>query len=192
MAPERDRVDKVRQRRPRDCRQGTSLEKETIMSSFKTTSTRVTARVVALGLALTLLAACQSSLKVGPEAVAGLRPDGTIDMQQVQVAYIGSGSGGSGTFYYRGNAYPFSIGGVGIGGIGASTIDAQGEVYKLSSLANFPGTYAQARYGFAVGTASGGDLWMQNEAGVILHLKAKRTGLMLSLGGDAVVISMTR
>jgi hypothetical protein len=25
---------------------------------------------------------------------------------------------------------------------------------------------------------------------VIMHLKAKRTGLMLSLGGDAVVISM--
>jgi hypothetical protein len=33
---------------------------------------------------------------------------------------------------------------------------------------------------------------MQNGAGVILHLKAKRTGLMLSLGGDAVVISMNR
>jgi hypothetical protein len=32
---------------------------------------------------------------------------------------------------------------------------------------------------------------MQNESGVILHLKAKRTGLILSLGGDAVVISMT-
>jgi hypothetical protein len=31
---------------------------------------------------------------------------------------------------------------------------------------------------------------LQNEAGVIMHLKAKRTGLMLSLGGDAVVISM--
>jgi hypothetical protein len=45
----------------------------------------------------------------------------------------------------------------------------------------------QAAY---IGTASGGDLWLQNEAGVILHLKAKRTGLMLSLGGDAVVISM--
>ena len=27
-------------------------------------------------------------------------------------------------------------------------------------------------------------------AGVIMHLKAKRTGLMLSLGGDAMVISM--
>ena len=52
------------------------------------------------------------------------------------------------------------------------------------------GAYAQGRYGFAAGTASGGELWMQNEAGVILRLKAKRTGLMLSLGGDAVVISM--
>jgi len=31
---------------------------------------------------------------------------------------------------------------------------------------------------------------MRNEAGVIMHLKAKREGLMLSLGGDAVVISM--
>jgi hypothetical protein len=45
-------------------------------------------------------------------------------------------------------------------------------------------------YLFAIGTASAGDLWLQNEAGVIMHLKAKRTGLMLSLGGDAVVISM--
>jgi len=32
--------------------------------------------------------------------------------------------------------------------------------------------------------------WMQNEAGVIMHLKARRTGLMLSLGGDAMVVSM--
>ena len=88
--------------------------------------------------------------------------------------------------------YRFNVGGLGVGGIGASTIDAVGEVYKLRRLADFPGAYAQARYGFAVGTASGGDLWMQNEAGVVMHLKAKRTGLMLSLGGDAVVISMAQ
>lgn len=30
--------------------------------------------------------------------------------------------------------------------------------------------------------------WLQNNNGVIMHLKAKREGLMLSLGGDAVVI----
>jgi hypothetical protein len=33
---------------------------------------------------------------------------------------------------------------------------------------------------------------MQNGAGVIMHLKAKRTGLMLSLGGDAMVVTMSQ
>ncbi len=141
---------------------------------------------------LTLLTACQSSVKLGPEAVAGLTPDGTVQMDQVQVAYIGSAGGGNGTLYYRGGAYPFKVGGIGVGGIGVSTLDAEGEVYKLNRLIDFAGAYAQGRYGFAIGTASAGDLWLQNEAGVIMHLKAKRTGLMLSLGGDAVVISMSQ
>jgi hypothetical protein len=138
------------------------------------------------------LAACSSSVKVGPEAVAGLPPDGTVEMNQVQAAFIGSAGGGSGTLYYRGQAYRFRVGGLGVGGIGASTIDAEGEVYKLPNLAAFSGAYAQGRYGFALGQQSGGDLWLQNDAGVIMHLKARRTGLMLSLGGDAVVISMSQ
>jgi hypothetical protein len=111
-------------------------------------------------------------------------------MNQVQAAFIGSGGGGSGTLYYRGRSYPFAVGGLGIGGIGASTINASGDVYGLKSVIDFPGAYAQGRYGFAFGNSSGGDLWLQNEKGVIMHLKAKRSGLMLSLGGDAVVISM--
>ena len=140
--------------------------------------------------ALVVLIGCQSSVKLGPDAVAGLSPDATVDMQEVQVAYIASGGGGTGTIFYQGGSYPFNIGGLGVGGIGASTISAAGEVYKLRSLAQFPGSYAQARYGFAIGTMSGGDLWLQNELGVILHLHAKREGLMLSLGGDAIVVSM--
>jgi hypothetical protein len=140
--------------------------------------------------ALVGLSSCSSSVKVGPEAVAGLAPDGTVDMNQVQAAYIGNAGGGSGTLYYQGNVYPFTIGGLGVGGIGVSTVDAEGEVYKLHNLSQFAGSYAQASYGFVIGSTSSGDLWMQNQAGVILHLKAKRTGLMLSLGADAVVISM--
>jgi hypothetical protein len=155
----------------------------TILGSHLSKLTASLALLVALG-------ACQSSVKVGPEAVAGLAPDGQVEMTQVQVAYIGSAGGGSGTLFFRGAAYPFSVGGLGVGGIGASTLDAEGEVYKLRNVADFAGAYGQARYGFAVGSTSGGDLWMQNEAGVIMHLKAKRTGLMLSLGGDAVIISM--
>lgn len=152
---------------------------------------RRSAFAILAGLLLSL-PGCTSSVKIGPDAVAGLTPSGTVDMEQVQVAYIGNAGGGTGTLFYQGNAYPFKIGGLGVGGIGASTIDASGEVYKLNNLSQFPGSYAQASYGFALGTKSSGDLWMQNESGVILHLKAKRTGLMLSLGGDAVVIAMSQ
>jgi len=148
------------------------------------------AAVLLAMLALWPLGACSTSVKVGPEAVAGLTPDGTIDMQEVQVAYLASGGGGNGTLFYQGGVYPFAIVGLGVGGIGASTISASGEVYKLNSLAQFPGAYVQGRYGFALGNRSGGDLWLQNDAGVILHLKAKREGLMLSLGGDAIAIKM--
>jgi hypothetical protein len=133
-------------------------------------------------LALSLLCGCSGSVKVGPDAVAGLTPNGTVDMQEVQVDYLASGGGGNGTLFYQGGAYPF--------GIGASTVSASGEVYKLNLLAQFPGVYIQDRYGFALGNRSGGDLWLRNDAGIILHLKAKREGLMLSLGGDAIVITM--
>ena len=137
------------------------------------------------------LSGCNST-GVGPQSVAGMQPVGTVDMQEVQAAYLGSGSTGSGTLFFNGQSYPFSVGGVGVGGIGLSTIDARGEVYGLQTVGSFPGTYAEARYGFALGTATAGDLWLQNEKNVILHLKAKREGLMLSLGGSAVTISMTQ
>src|SRR5262245_16629985 len=138
------------------------------------------------------LAGCAGNVALGPDAVKGKPVTGTVEMQEVQAAYIGSGSAGTGVLTYRGQQYPFQVAGAGVGGIGLSTINAAGEVYNLNSLSQFPGTYGQARYGFAIGTSSAGDLWMQNEAGVIMHLKAKREGLMLSLGGDAVVIQMAK
>ena len=39
-----------------------------------------------------------------------------------------------------------AVAGLSIGGIGASTISASGEVYKLNNIAQFPGAYAQGRY----------------------------------------------
>jgi hypothetical protein len=117
---------------------------------------------------------------------------GYVRMNEVQAAYIGSGNAGSGVLYYQGGRYPFTVGGLGVGGIGLSKIEAKGDVYGLKNVRDFAGAYAQGRYGFAVGNASAGDLWLQNGNGVVMHLVAKRQGLMLSLGGDAVVIEMNR
>jgi hypothetical protein len=158
----------------------------------KQTVKSIVACVALVSACILYLTGCAGSVELGPDAVKGQAPDGTVEMHEVQAAYIGSGSAGTGVLIFRGVEYPFEVGGVGVGGFGLSTVEARGEVYNLSDLAQFPGTYGQARYGFAIGTLSGGDLWMQNEAGVIMHLKAKREGLMLSLGGDAVAISMSQ
>ena len=37
-----------------------------------------------------------------------------------------------------------------------------------------------------------GDIWLKNEHDVVLHLKAKREGLMLSVGADAIDIRMEK
>jgi hypothetical protein len=136
------------------------------------------------------LAAC--STQSGSMSLQGKPLSGYVEMTQVQAAYIGSGNAGNGTLRYRGRTYPFTVGGLGVGGIGISKIEARGEVYGLEHLRDFPGAYIQGRYGFALGTASTGDLWLKNGNGVIMRLVAKRQGLMLSLGGDAVVIQMNQ
>jgi hypothetical protein len=140
-----------------------------------------------------VLAGCSNQTAPGADTkLEGQPPSGSVEMHELQAAYIASGSGGSGTLYYQGGVYPFTVGGVGVGGIGASTIEGSGDVYNLTNVAQFAGTYAEGRYGFAFGQNSAGDLWMKNEKGVVIHLKADRTGLMLSLGGSAIAISLNQ
>ena len=125
-----------------------------------------------------------------PPTFEGKQPSGFVAMREVQVAYIGNAGGGHGTLTYQGQSYPFRIAGLGVGGIGVSTVDAEGEVYGLNGVAEFPGAYAAGQYGAVLGAASVGDIWLKNEHDVVLHLKAKREGLMLSVGADAIDIRL--
>jgi hypothetical protein len=113
---------------------------------------------------------------------------GTVKIEQTQIAFIGSGNLGGGTLYFGDKAYPFTIGGLGYGGFGVSKMEATGTVYDLKSPKDFEGLYVQARYGFVVGDTSTGELWLTNDKGVGMSLKAKRTGLALSLGADGIYI----
>jgi hypothetical protein len=117
-----------------------------------------------------------------------LVPSGTVRIEQVQIAFIGSGNLGGGTLTFGGKNYDFTVGGLGVGGIGLSKMTATGTVYNLRNVNDFAGAYVQGRYGLAIGTLSAGELLLQNTKGVVLQLKAERTGLALSLGGDAVYI----
>lgn len=122
------------------------------------------------------------------EKKSDLVKSGTITVEQYQVAFIGSGNLGGGKLDFDGRTYSFTIGGLGIGGIGVSKISAKGTVYNLKNLNDFPGAYVQGRYGYAAGDKSGGKLWLQNDKNVVIEIEGKREGLALSLGGDAVYI----
>ncbi len=120
----------------------------------------------------------------------GQPPSGTVDLHEIQVAYIGNLGGGSGELTYEGGVYRFDVAGLGVGGIGISSVDAEGEVYRLNELADFSGDYVSGQYGIVVGEASAGAMWLKNEHDVVLHLKAKREGLMLAVAADAIKIRL--
>lgn len=140
-------------------------------------------RATTIVLAATLLApaAWAQQRDLGP-------PTGSVSIRQVQVAFIGSGEVGGGTLIYRSRSYGITVGGLGIGGIGASRLTATGTVYGLTRREDFTGPYVQLREGWAVGDQGRGRLWLRNSKGVTLSLATRRQGLQLSLGADGVLI----
>ena len=143
----------------------------------------------ALAASALAIAGCSALNAPTEQSIAGLSPLGSVTITEDFLAGMG---GGSGTLYFNGETHPFKVLGSVFGPGGASKITASGSVYKLASIADFPGRYTQSTGSAGLSTSGGSDLWLQNNAGVIMHLKAKRTGLMLSLGGDAVLISMAK
>jgi hypothetical protein len=119
-------------------------------------------------------------------------PSGTVTIDEYQLAYIFSGSMGGGKLYFQGNTYDFQVGGLGVGGIGASHITATGEVYNLQNVLGFPGTYVQASVGFSITNQGEGHLWLQNQNGVQLHLTTSQQGLGLTTGASGIVINMSQ
>jgi len=141
------------------------------------------AKAVSLLVAVLMLAAPASAQQgnLGPAT-------GKVRIEQVQVAFIGSGQVGGGTLSFRGRNHAITAGGLGIGGIGASKLTANGTVYGLNRLEDFPGAYVQLREGWALGDQGRGTLWLRNKNGVTLKLATRRKGLQLSLGADGVLI----
>src|SRR4051794_35169066 len=139
--------------------------------------------------ATAFLAACYLA---GTPASAQERPTGPptacVSIKQVQVAFIASGALGGGALAYQGKSYPITVGGIGIGGFGASRLRASGAVYGLERRTDFAGAYVQLRSGWALGDQGRGTLWLRNEKGVVMRLKSHRQGLQLTLGADGVLI----
>ena len=139
-----------------------------------------------------LLAAIIAATSTYAEAQTPAAPPAAarVSISQVQLALVGSAAVGGGTLRFKGRNYPFTINGLGVGGLGVSKLEATGEVYQLTRISDLDGVYGQVRVGWALANQGNGRLWLENDKGVVLRLRTKRQGLMLAVGADAVRIRL--
>jgi hypothetical protein len=138
---------------------------------------------------LVALCGCSAIGKPPTEAnIQGLSPSGYVTLTETFVVALGEGSG---TLQFRGKDYPFKLIGTVVGPSASFTkISVSGEVYKLNTVSDFSGAYAQSSGPPGLEKAGAGDLWLENKAGVIMHLTGKSSGVMLSLGRDEILVRM--
>lgn len=122
------------------------------------------------------------------QSIQGLTPSGTVSLTETFVAGAG---GGSGTLTFNGQTYPFRLLGSVIGPGGAEQISASGEVYKLTNVSDFEGRYTQGSGSAGLSSGGQGQLWLQNGAGVIMHLYSTSSGVLLSLGKEEIIIRLS-
>ena len=124
-------------------------------------------------------------------ARAAEQPDGTVRLTAKSVAAGVGISWGSGVLAYKGKEFPFNISGISAGDIGFTNAEMSGEVFNLSNLEDFNGTYATLSAGVTV--AGGGEAaTMKNQNGVVLNIVGTTQGLKFKLGVDGVKIELTK
>jgi hypothetical protein len=148
---------------------------------------RFTAGIVGVTLALGMAlaqAADEKGMKSKDE-----KPDAKLSLSGTSAA-IGVGTTwGSGTLTYKGKAHPVRLRGLEIGSVGGASIDAKGEVYHLTNLADFDGTYAAVGAAAAAGPGAGHSI-MRNEKGVVIDLASDREGVQVKAGVDGVRLEL--
>jgi hypothetical protein len=142
-------------------------------------------------LCLLPLAACQIPPSGIPTAasIRGLKPSGKATMTQAFI--LGTGVG-SGVLTFKGRTYPFTLVGSLIGLGALSTMQASGEVYKLSDVSQFSGPWIQGTGSLAVTTKAAGEIWLENRNGVIMRLSAAQAGLTFSSGRYEIYIQLSQ
>jgi hypothetical protein len=143
-------------------------------------------KVAAILFFIAILFGCAST---GTDQKPTELPSGSLHIEEWQIAAMAEMQWGHGTLGYNGKLYKFKIGGVGAGGTGVQKITATGHAYNLNDIADFAGTYVEARAGITVAKGAGG-LWLQNGKKVALHLKMHAEGLALAIGVDGLTIEM--
>ena len=107
------------------------------------------------------------------------RVDGRLQFSSTSFGLLFGYSQGDGSLEFEGKNYPFTVSGVKVATIGVSKVDALGQVYRLSELADFSGTYVNIEGGFTL-IQGGGSAMLRD----LDKLLSQETGLYVQVADD--------
>ncbi len=155
------------------------------------------ALVFALALSAASFAQCGDEVPAAEEPAAEeqpqearLVPTGSVTIEATSVS-VGVGvSWGRGVLTFRNENHPFRVRGLGLVGVGGSSLRAEGTVFNLETLLDFPGRWAQVS-GLAVLGRQGSGTITLGHGNVIMTLSATQKGAKLAAGGGTINIEFT-
>jgi len=117
------------------------------------------------------------------------KPSGKVSIESRSIAAGIGVTWGDGKLSFKGKDYPFSIDGLTVVDFGISKASATGDVYDLTDVAKFPGTYVAAEAGFTLAGGVGG-MVLRNQDGVVMQIRSTSRGARLQLGTSGLNIKL--
>ena len=116
-------------------------------------------------------------------------PDATVSFSGKAAAVGVALTSGQGMLHFHGRDYPLKLQGLGLLGVGGSSFEGTGEVYHLTKVEDFGGSYAAAT---AAAALDQGELvtTMQNQHGVVMRIKSTTKGAELKAALEGVAVQL--
>ena len=124
-------------------------------------------------------------------AAQSQKPSGKVSIESTSIAAGIGVSWGDGKLTFRGKVLPFSVDGLTLVDFGISKASAAGEVYNLTDVSKFEGTYVAAEAGFALAGGMGGVV-LRNQNGVVMHVRSVSQGAKLQLGTSGLTVKLNK
>jgi hypothetical protein len=128
------------------------------------------------------------SLSISVEAAPEV--SGTLTMKMTAAALgVGVQWGDAVLTMYDGTEHEFKVTGLSLLDVGVTTIEAEGEVYRLVEASDLEGTFFSGEAGAAL-VGGGNAIAMKNTNGVVVKLTARQQGVRLTLAAEGVKFKM--
>ena len=134
-------------------------------------------------------------LLTGAAATGGLilpaqAATGTITIKIFSAGFILGVTGGDGSLLFQGQQYLLSVGGLSAGVLaGVAAAEFVGTASHLNAVTDIEGTYAAVAAGLSV-AGGAGVAQLSNAKGVVLRLRSRKVGFMVSVDLSGLSISL--